>query len=71
MPKAGPVLFAFVLDKLPNEPVAKRAEIYRALAQFTASNEERRQFEKLAADCDAIINAHDQLVLDFRRKARG
>lgn len=70
MPKAGPILFGYVLEKLPGETVAKRAELYRALAQFSPSADERQQFEKLAGDCDAIINTHEQLVLDFRRRAQ-
>lgn len=63
------VLTEFVLAKLDGEPVTKRARIYRALANV-ATPKDRKRFEQLAADCDAITNAHDQLVLDFKRRAR-
>lgn len=60
----------YVLAKLDGEPVAKRAELYRALAGLAAPTDQKI-FAALAADCDAISNAHDQFVLNFKRRARG
>lgn len=68
---ASEVIVGFVLTRLATEPLPERAKMYRALAQFSPRNDERKQFEALAADCDAIQATHDQLVFDFRRRSRG
>lgn len=60
----------YVLDKLSSEALSKRAELYRALAAITPSKKERRVYEGLANECDAIQEAHDQLVFNFRRSQR-
>lgn len=70
MRNATDIITAYVLEKIVDEPVARRAEVYRALA-FTAAPAERVRFEKLAGECDAIDAAHAQLVFNFQRKAGG
>jgi hypothetical protein len=64
------VLTTFVLEKLDGEPLAKRAAIYRALAELSPNAAERRAFNSLASDCDGIEVAHAQLRFDFQQKGR-
>ncbi|MES2697495.1 MAG: hypothetical protein V4773_28775 [Verrucomicrobiota bacterium] len=69
MDNATDILTGFVLEKLPTEPIARRAEIYRALAHV-ASPAERAPLEQAARECDTIRATHEQLVFDFNRRIR-
>ncbi len=71
MANASTVVIGFVLERLEEQPVKRRAELYRALARLVATNAEKKSFEALAADCDAIDAAHAQLLFDFRRRNGG
>lgn len=68
MSSPGTRVIEYVLSKLDAEPVAKRAELYRALAAIAPTTTDRRRFDMLAADCEAVDAAHEQLVLDFKRR---
>lgn len=62
-------LSIFVLDRIDNEPLAKRAALYQALATITGDETEAIRLNALAADCLAIEKKHLQLALDFKRAA--
>lgn len=64
-------LVDFILARLDAEPLATRVKMYRALSSFAARTEDRRSFEKLARELEAVDAAHQQLVFDFRNRARG
>lgn len=68
---AAEVLHDFVLARLDAEPLKKRAELYRALAELAATPAERKTLRTLAAECELIEKQHEQLLLDFRRRADG
>ena len=68
MSNAASRVSEFVLDQLEHQPVAKRVEIYRDLAQLAANPKEAARFMQLATDLDAIDRSHRQLVLDFKRR---
>lgn len=70
MANPAQVLTGFVLEKMTDEPPAKQAALYHALADLAAPCD-RKTFEKLATDCERIDSAHTQLLLDFQRRARG
>lgn len=64
------VITEFVLDRLPSEPMQKRAEVYRALSTIVAPAEQK-SLTALADECEAIERHHQQLALDFQRRALG
>ncbi len=62
-------LYAFVIDRLDAEPLAKRARLKRALAGIVGDVKLARELERMASDLEVIDRAHRQLVLDFKRRA--
>ena len=65
------IIHEFVLAHLPDEPLAKQVELYRALAAHAATRVERDELTALANECEALIRRHHQLTLDFQRRAEG
>jgi hypothetical protein len=66
MTPARQALFAFVLDKLQVEPVAKRIDLYRALAAELSETEPAFQLlTSLADELETIEKKHKQLRLDL------
>jgi hypothetical protein len=64
---ANRVLVEFVLDHSGGEPVAKRIELYRALAAtMSEADEAFAQLTRLADDLEAVDESHAQLLLNFR-----
>lgn len=67
MSSSAAPLIEFVLARLAAEPLEVRAKMYRHLAELSPRNEEKRELQRLAAACEAISTAHEQLALDFRK----
>lgn len=65
------VISAFVMDKLDGEPIARRIQLKRALAEIVPTPKQRAALLKMADDLEAIERRHRQLVLDFQRRAEG
>lgn len=61
----------FVLEQIESQPLSRRAALYRDLALISGTSALAGRYNQLAANCEALINAHDQLVLDFRRSSNG
>ena len=69
---ASELLCSFVIEKAAEESISRRILLYRAVAAHVA--EASPQFEeltKLADELDEIERRHAQLVLDFKRGAKG
>lgn len=65
------VISEFVLARVESEAPQVRARLYRSLAQLAIGHEDlARRLNRLAAECDAVQEAHEQLALDFKRRAR-
>ncbi len=60
------IIKGYVLEQLSGEPIQKRILLTRALAEFSASNEERLALEKMAKGLELIERQHKQLLLNFR-----
>ncbi len=65
------IIGEFALEHLHAESPTKRAKVYRALASLSHSPDEKRQFDSLADNCDAITARHEQLAFDFKRARAG
>lgn len=57
---------AFVLDRAGEEPIARRARLYRDLAELAVDESIALRLQVLAAELEDIEARHHQLVLDFR-----
>lgn len=68
MPKPATILAEFVLEKLPQEPAARRVELTRALAAVS-SPRERADLLMIAALLEDVEKNHRQLVLNFKRRS--
>lgn len=69
---ARQLLTEFVLEKAAAEALPLRMQLYRALAaELPETTPEFQQLTALADDIEAIEEKHLQLVLDFKRNARG
>ena len=66
---ARELLDAFVLEQIASQPLAQRALLYRGFAAEATSKEIKSAAHALADECEAIERRHDQLVLDFKRRA--
>lgn len=72
------VISDFALESLPGAPLARQAELYRAFAQLSADREQRAKFTFEAETCERMLaeqiareSRQKQLLLDFKRRARG
>lgn len=54
---------AFALEKLADEPLQRRAHLYRCIADICGDEKSARQLLQLAADLDEIDRKHGQLPL--------
>ncbi len=68
-PTSNEILGEFVLAHACGLELPRRARLYRALAEVIGDEKDAAQFIALANDCDAIERKHQQLVLDFKRRA--
>lgn len=68
MKEPARLIVGYILGRLPEEPLARRLELTRALSHLAASSEEAATLIKMADDLEAIERAHVQLLLDFRRR---
>ena len=59
-------LYTFVLERLPEAPVAKRARLCRALAEIVGDESAARDLISQAEQLEYLDVAHGQLVLRFR-----
>ncbi|MBI3885903.1 MAG: hypothetical protein HY302_09280 [Opitutae bacterium] len=62
---------AFILEHSAELPLSKRAGLYRDMADLTTDEARADTLTALADDLAAIEQRHDQLVLDFKRRAEG
>jgi hypothetical protein len=65
------LLTEYILEKLSEEPVGKRILLYRAIAIETKCPVLTAACRRLANELEAIEARHEQLVLDFKRRAGG
>jgi hypothetical protein len=61
------ILTDFALEKANGESLAKRVEIYRAVAALIPASEQRTQVMDLADELEEIERKHRQLLLSFGR----
>lgn len=59
-------IIQFVLEKSENEPLARRAELYRALTQIVPDEASGRKLMDLANSLNQIEAQSQQLTLDLR-----
>lgn len=71
MRKPATVIRDYVLGAIEREPIHTRIELLRALAAVTATGPESRSLCEMADALAAVQSRHEQLVLDFKRRARG
>lgn len=62
-------LFVHVLETAPTLALRPRAQLYRDTAEVLADRHHGGHLLKLADECEAIERKHQQLVLDFKRRA--
>ena len=62
-------LHAFVIEKAAEENPARRARLFRALARVSGNKEDAERLHCLALQCDELDGNHQQLLLDFKRRA--
>ena len=65
------LIYEFVLERVSDEPLERRAQIYRALATVIGREDLAAQLIAHANSLDEIERRHAQLVLDFKRGAKG
>ncbi|HYE33525.1 MAG TPA: hypothetical protein VEH27_19040 [Methylomirabilota bacterium] len=58
----------FVVDRAQNEPVSKRVELYRALADVCGDEKESLKFSDLAEQLEATAAQERQIAFDFRNR---
>lgn len=63
-------LTEYLLEKVADEPLAKRSHLYRLIVVSTDDSGLEAQCRKFADELDAFERRHDQLVLDFKRRSR-
>ena len=56
----------FVLERAPELPVQRRAQLYRDMAELTTDEPRSAQLLHLARDCEAIDQRSGQLLLSLR-----
>lgn len=78
MSNPAAILFDFALESLPNASLARQAQVYRAMAELSADSTQRATLTAEAEACDRMIadqlahaRRHQQLVLNFPRRAEG
>lgn len=77
MSNPSAVLFQFALESLPHATLGRQAEVYGALADLAADNDQRMRLQAEAAACvnllaehEAHARRHEQLVLNFQQRSR-
>ena len=68
---ASSVLAEFVMERLPEEPMAKRIQLTRALAVLTSDRDEQHALTVMADELEDIQRRHHQLLLNFRLRNGG
>jgi hypothetical protein len=72
MTPARQLLTDYVLEHCVQEPLTLRLSLYRALAaDLPANAPEFAQLTAMADELEGIEARHQQLVLDFKRRAEG
>ena len=64
-------LHEFLLEQLHLVPITKRIGLMRALAAVVGSARHARELRAMATELEKIEAQHQQLVLDFKRRAEG
>lgn len=59
------IIVDFVLAQAQAQPVAKRAELYRALSAISGTSEQGAELARMAEELAAIERRHQQLHLNF------
>ena len=71
MSPARKLLIDYVLEQCVRETLPVRLQLYRALAaDLPEDSEEFRQLTGMADELEAIEEKHQQLALDFKRRAQ-
>jgi hypothetical protein len=69
MTPARQLLLQFVLEKIEHEPLARRVQLYRALAaDMPETAAEFRLLTFLADALEELLTKHDQLLLDITQQ---
>jgi hypothetical protein len=68
VPNPTAIITEFVLEKLPLEPIARRVQVTRALAEVSGNLKERNNLLSLANLLEDVERNHLQLALDFKRR---
>ena len=61
----------FALQHAPEVALHRRTQLYRDLAELTPDESRARDLNTLANELEAIEARHEQLVMDFKRRAGG
>lgn len=61
-------LTEFLLDRIAEQPVADRIQLYRALAVETKDAQLAETCRSLADELEEVERRHVQFVLDFKRR---
>lgn len=71
MSPARKLLIDYVLEKCVHEPLPVRLQLYRALAaDLPEDSAEFAQLTGMADELEAVEQKHQQLALDFKRRAQ-
>jgi len=59
------------MERLEGETIARRILLNRALSALTVDIQEQKSLNQMADELEAIQRKHQQLLLDFKRRAQG
>ena len=71
MHKPAAIIAEFVMERLEGETIARRILLNRALSALTVDIQEQKSLNQMADELEAIQRKHQQLLLDFKRRAQG
>lgn len=68
MPKESAIITEFVLDRLADEPIARRIQLTRALANITGDSSERAELVEIANALEHADRRQRKLTLRFKER---
>ncbi len=71
MSKPALTVVRYVLERMGEEPLRQRIVLAEALAEIAPTEKLRAELNEMAAELSAHEERHEQLVLNFKRRARG
>lgn len=70
-PNPATVVVEFVLERLSDEPIQRRITLTRALSQLAPTADLQSALHSMTAELEKIERQHQQMLLDFKRRAKG